>query len=282
MSQTTDQIYIEYRFKLSQKEPWSDVLTSQLGEVGFESFIETEDGVAAYILKSNDHDEVLNEVDLLSSNDMVDIAFAKAEIPPTNWNAEWEKNFSPILVNNTCEVRAPFHESKGVTYDIVIEPKMSFGTGHHQTTHMMIEYLLEEEVSDFKVLDMGSGTGVLGILASMRGALKVDAVDIDTWCYENALENVERNQTNNVKVVLGGAEQLEGKHYDLIIANINRNILLQDIPKYAAALKESGIILFSGFYTEDMDHIKKACAPFGLTYESHKEKENWVGLKMVR
>ena len=159
---------------------------------------------------------------------------------------------------------------------------MSFGTGHHQTTHMMIQHLLKEDLKGMNVLDMGSGTGVLAILAQMRGATAVDAIDIDTWCYENALENVERNNAGNVKVILGGAEQLDEKIYDFIIANINRNILLQDIPRYGNSLKPGGTILFSGFYTEDLELIKEACRNIGINYHSHIVRDNWVGLKMIK
>lgn len=278
---TTNQIYVEYQFSIQPKTPWSDVLMAQLGAVGFDSFIETDQGIAAYILQDIDHDHILDNVDIMQYDD-VDIAFAKANIPPTNWNAEWEKNFHPILVDKRCEVRAPFHEPSGVEYDIIIEPKMSFGTGHHQTTHMMIQYLLTETLEDKTVLDMGSGTGVLAILASMRGAAHVDAIDIDTWCYENALENVARNHTNKVHVILGGAEQLGPTKYDFIIANINRNILLQDIPTYARVLKENGIILFSGFYEDDLTKITERCKEFSIKYVSHKTKDNWVGLKMIK
>jgi ribosomal protein L11 methyltransferase len=277
----TDQVYIEYSFTMQPQQPWNDVLMAQLGEVGFESFIETEEGIKAYVLQSLDSDAILHNVALME-NDLCDIAFAKAEIPPTNWNAEWEKNFDPIIVNNRCEVRAPFHKSSGAEFEIVMEPKMSFGTGHHQTTHMMIEHLLVENVTDLDVLDMGSGTGVLGILAQMRGAATVDAIDIDTWCYENAMENVERNKTDRVTVILGGAEQLEGKTYDVIIANINRNILLQDIPVYARSLKSGGTILFSGFYKEDLVPIKNKCNDCGISYDSHLEKDNWIAAKMIK
>lgn len=277
----TNLVYVEYDFKVVPQQPWNDVLVAQLGQVGFESFIETDQGVKAYILQSIDHDSILDQVNIME-NDLCDIAFAKADVPPTNWNAEWEKNFDPITVNGRCEVRAPFHKASGVEYDIVIEPKMSFGTGHHQTTHMMIEHLLEENVTGLNVLDMGSGTGVLAILAQMRGATSVDAIDIDTWCYENALENVERNKTNKVHVVLGGAEVLKGKSYDFIIANINRNILLQDIPVYANSLKDGGTILFSGFYKEDLDTIIDRCNESGISYDSHLTRDNWIAAKMVK
>ena len=278
---TTNLLYVEYDFKVSPQQPWNDVLMAQLGEVGFESFIETDHGVKAYILQSQDSDKVLEGVNIIK-NDLCDIAFAKADVPPTNWNAEWEKNFDPIVVNNRCEVRAPFHQASGVEYDIVIEPKMSFGTGHHQTTHMMIEHLLNEDLNDLDVLDMGSGTGVLAILAQMRGAKNVDAIDIDTWCYENALENVERNNADKVNVILGGAEQLDGRSYDFIIANINRNILLQDIPVYANSLKSGGVILFSGFYKEDLEHIKNKCNETGIHYDSNLTRDNWIAAKMIK
>lgn len=278
---TTDQIYIEYQFTVTPREPWSDVLIAQLGEAGFDSFSDTDTGILGYVLKSLDNDAILENVDLMQ-HDLVDIAFAKAEIPPTNWNQEWEKNFDPIVVDNRCEVRAPFHKASGVEFDIVIEPKMSFGTGHHQTTHMMIQHLLSEPLADLDVLDMGSGTGVLGILAKMRGAARVDLIDIDTWCYENALENVERNKVSDTTVILGGAEQLAGKTYDFIIANINRNILLEDIPSYAVSLKPGGTILFSGFYTDDLPAIQAACNLVSIAYVSHFTRDNWVGVKMLK
>lgn len=278
---TLDLLYVEYDFTVTPREPWSDVLVAQLGDAGFDSFIDTDKGVTGYILKSLDHDGILESVELMQF-DGCDIAFAKADIPPTNWNHEWEKNFDPIIVDDRCEIRAPFHESRGLEYEIVIEPKMSFGTGHHQTTHMMIQHLLKENLTGLDVLDMGSGTGVLAILAMMRGAATAHAIDIDTWCFENAVENVERNNIKNLEVILGGAEQLAGKSYDFIIANINRNILLADIPAYAAVLKPGGTILFSGFYTEDLPAIQRACKAVGITYDYHLTKDNWVGVKMLK
>jgi ribosomal protein L11 methyltransferase len=281
MGKIIDQLYVEYDFTVTPVHPWVDVLSAQLGELGFESFMTTETGLLAYIQQDQNHDELLSDLDLLH-NDLVDIAFAKAEIPPTNWNKEWESNFQPIMVNNRCEVRAPFHDSNNVEYDIMIEPKMSFGTGHHQTTHMMLEHLLDMQLKGLQVLDMGSGTGVLAILAQMRGAQSVDAIDIDTWCFENAQENVKRNNADKVTVLLGGAEQLKDKYYDVIIANINRNVLLVDIPKYASCLSTGGTLLLSGFYDEDLDAIKAACVQVGLHYGSHKSKDQWVAPKFVK
>ncbi len=278
---TIDLLYVAYEFTVSPRGPWSDVLVAQLGDAGFDSFIDTDTGVTAYILKSLDHDNVLDHVDLMQF-DGCSIAFAKADVPPTNWNHEWEKNFEPIIVDNRCEIRAPFHESRGLDYEIIIEPKMSFGTGHHQTTHMMLQYLLTHDLKDLHVLDMGSGTGVLAIMAKMRGATSVDAIDIDTWCYENALENVARNHVDSVQVILGGAEQLQGKLYDFIIANINRNILLEDIPAYEHVLKSGGTLLLSGFYEEDITVIKAACEAVNIHYDMHLTRDNWVAVKLLK
>ncbi len=278
----TDQIYTEYDFTVTPSSPWTDVLMAALGEeYGFESFIESDRGFKAYILQSLDRDGLLDNFEWLD-HDLFDLAFAKAKIPPTNWNQEWEKNFDPIVVDNLCEVRAPFHKSNGLKYDIVIEPKMSFGTGHHQTTFMIIQHLLREDLAGLDMLDMGSGTGVLAILAQMRGAASVDAIDIDTWCYENAMENVERNNADKVTVILGGAEQLGDKMYDAIIANINLNVLLKDIPSYSDVLKSRGVIWFSGFYKTDVEAITSLCNDHGLTYDSMLEKDNWVAVKMVK
>ena len=247
----------------------------------FESFIETEKGIKAYIRSAYDSDGLTDELELLQS-ELCSISYAKSDVPPTNWNQEWEKNFDPITVDDRCEVRAPFHESQDLEYEIVIEPKMSFGTGHHQTTHMMIQFLLQEDLRNIKVLDMGSGTGVLAILAQMRGATAVDAIDIDTWCYENAIENVERNTAGKVEVILGGAEQLEGRTYDAIIANINLNVLLSDIPTYARSLDKGGTIWFSGFYTENVETLKAACKEVCIHYDSMLERDNWAALRMIK
>jgi len=199
-----------------------------------------------------------------------------------NWNEEWEKNFSPIMVDEVCQVRAPFHPKLDTEFDIVIEPKMSFGTGHHATTHMMIQHILKEDWQDKKVLDMGCGTGVLAILSEMKGANPIDAIDIDNWCYLNTLENIERNNCKHISTYEGDAGLLEGKNYDTIIANINRNILLKDMATYANCLNEKGSLFLSGFYQEDLAIIKESCEKLGLSYESHLERDNWIAAKFVK
>lgn len=273
-----DNIYIEYQFKIEPIQPASDILIAELGEVLFESFVETEEGVLAYIKKEDWSENILDMIEILSnSNFKIEHTFK--EIEQENWNATWEQNFSPIQVGDKCAVRAPFHEKTDVEFDIIIEPKMSFGTGHHETTHMMLEHILNTDFKGLSVLDMGSGTGVLAILAAMKGAGSIDAIDIDNWCYLNALENVERNNCSHINVYEGEASLLEGKKYDVIIANINRNILLNDIPTYAKCLNANGTLFLSGFYSEDINIISEKCKESSLQYDSNLEKNNWVAVK---
>lgn len=273
-----DNIYIEYNFTFSPKEPISEILIAELGNVGFESFVETENGVTAYIQKTDWSAEILADVFVLNSDEF-SIEYNQNEVPQTNWNAEWEKNFEPIQVDDLVSIRAPFHENPNLKYDIVIEPKMSFGTGHHETTHMMVQHLLQLELKDKKVLDMGCGTGILAIFAEMKGAKPLDAIDIDTWCYENSIENVERNACKNISVYEGDASLLSSKKYDVIIANINRNILLMDMEIYTSCLNDKGVLLLSGFYKEDIPTIDAAVAKYGLKLEATIQRNNWVALK---
>ena len=216
-------------------QPASDILIAQLGEVGFESFVETEEGVLAYINKEDWRQDILDEIQILNyPNFQFDFKFI--EIEQENWNSTWESNFNPIQVGEECTVRAPFHERPKIGFDVVIEPKMSFGTGHHETTHMMLQHILDHGFDGKSVLDMGSGTGVLAILAAMKGATNIDAIDVDHWCYLNATENVERNNCTQVRVLEGDVSLLKDQKYNIILANINRNILLEDIPAYASCL----------------------------------------------
>ncbi|WP_420574493.1 50S ribosomal protein L11 methyltransferase [Kordia sp.] len=272
--------YIGYTFKVQPTQPGTEILIAELGFAGFESFVENEEGVNAYIQKNDWHEGILDNIQILNNSEF-QISYLKEEIAQVNWNEEWEKNFEPIEVDGKCAVRAPFHEKPSVTYDIVIEPKMSFGTGHHETTHMMLQHILNTDVADKKVLDMGCGTGVLAILAEMKGAKPIDAIDIDNWCYLNSLENVDRNNCQHISVYEGDVSLLDGKKYDIIIANINRNILLNDIPQYANCLNANGILFLSGFYTEDIPIITETCTKSKLKFEDKLEKNNWVALKFV-
>lgn len=273
-------LYIGYHFQVEPKELGSEILIAELGELPFDSFIETENGFSAYIPKENWNENILEDVYILS-NPEFKISFTIEEIEQKNWNAEWEKNFDPIDVDGLCHVRAPFHSKTDAKYDIVIEPKMSFGTGHHETTHMMIQHLLEMEIEGMKTLDMGCGTAILAILAEMKGAHPIDAIDIDNWCYLNSIENAERNNCQHISIYEGDASLLTNKKYDLIIANINRNILLNDMQTYVNCLNPNGIILFSGFYEQDVPFIDASCSEKGLTFVKKINRNNWVSLKYV-
>ncbi|AUC85284.1 50S ribosomal protein L11 methyltransferase [Polaribacter sp. ALD11] len=273
-----DNIYIEYNFTVSPKEPTVEILIAELGNVGFESFVENENGVTAYIQKTAWNESILEGIFVLNSDEF-SIEYNKNEVPQTNWNAEWEKNFEAIQVDDLVSIRAPFHENPNLKYEIVIEPKMSFGTGHHETTHMMVQHLLQLDLEDKKVLDMGCGTGILAIFAEMKGAKPLDAIDIDNWCYENSLENVERNNCKNISVYEGDASLLIDKKYDVIIANINRNILLMDMKVYANCLNENGVLLLSGFYEQDIPVIDAEVSKHGLKLEKFIQRNNWVALK---
>ena len=273
-------IYLAYHFSVEPKVLGSEILIAELGEKPFESFIETDNGFSAYIQKELRTEDILNDIYLLSSPEFT-ISFIVEEIEQVNWNEEWEKNFEPIDVDGKCHVRAPFHPKTTAEFDIIIEPKMSFGTGHHETTHMMIQHLLETDVENLKTLDMGCGTAILAILAEMKGAKPIDAIDIDNWCYLNSIENAQRNNCHEITVYEGDANLLKDKNYDVIIANINRNILLNDMQQYVDSLKKDGILLLSGFYNEDIPFFDASCTEKGLTFVKKFERNNWVSLKYV-
>ncbi|WP_055435820.1 50S ribosomal protein L11 methyltransferase [Lacinutrix algicola] len=270
-------IYIGYYFTVKPLQPATEILIAELGYAGFESFVETETGVTAYIQKEEWREDILQDIYVLTSDEF-EISYTFDEIEQVNWNSEWEKNFNPIIVDNLCSVRAPFHEKPDTQYDIIIEPKMSFGTGHHETTHMMIQHIMANDFQGKSVLDMGCGTAVLAILAEMKGANPIDAIDIDNWCYLNSIENAERNNAKNITVYEGDASLLVNKKYDTIIANINRNILLNDINTYAKCLNENGSLFLSGFYEADIPTIEKECNASGLKLKNKLKRNDWVAL----
>lgn len=260
-------------------ETASDIVMAQMGELGFDSFEETEGGFIGYAQISNYTEGTLA---ILSTYvEGVSMTIEEDIIEDQDWNKEWEENyFKPIVIGGKCRIRSPFHEADpSMQYEIIINPQMSFGTGYHETTTMMMEYLMEKDITGKSVLDMGCGTGILGIMAIMRGAQAVDCVDIDEWCYNNTLENISLNSLNGITTILGGAEVL-GKEpkYDLVVANINRNILTRDMHLYAQTLKSGAQMMLSGFYSEDADIVLKEAQRFGLSLVEKKVMNNWNGL----
>jgi ribosomal protein L11 methyltransferase len=276
-----DSIYIAYEFFVTPRNLGIEILIAELGHVGFESFVENDNGVTAYIQKQEWNSKILDDLYILDSNEFK-IKYSHYEVIQTNWNKEWEENFKPIQVDGQVSVRAPFHENPSLKFDIVIEPKMSFGTGHHETTHMMIQHLLALDLKNKKVLDMGCGTGILAIFAEMKGAQPTDAIDIDNWCYQNSIENVQRNACKHITVLEGDSSLMKGKKYDVIIANINRNILLSDMKIYTDSLDQEGTLLLSGFYKDDMVVIESEVIKYGLVLDKMIQKNNWVALKYLK
>ncbi len=257
----------------------TEILAAQLAEIGFESFVESDEGLTAYIPEA-DFDITQLDSQIESFPLDVEINYSFKEIENKNWNEEWEQHFfKPIVFDDQCIIRSSFHLVDATyEYEILIEPKMAFGTGHHQTTSLVIREMLKMDFKNQTALDMGCGTAVLAILASMKGAKEILAIDIDEWAYNNALENVELNNIHNITVKQGGAEQIGNQTFDTIIANINRNILLQDIPHYAKALNPGGALILSGFYTEDIPALMEICNAHFIHYQHHSEMDNWVGL----
>ncbi|MCR4965813.1 MAG: 50S ribosomal protein L11 methyltransferase [Bacteroidales bacterium] len=278
--------YFEIRLNITPADPWKEIFTSMMGEIGCDSFMDDEDEgtLLCYIPVQDYNEAALKEVVEDHGFENVEVTYSIREMPDIDWNAEWEANYQPVMIADRCYIRAPFHPARPETeFEIIIEPKMSFGTAHHATTAQMAEYVLETEMKNKYVLDMGSGTGVLAILSKMRGATDVTAIDNDEWAYRNGLENVAHNNCADIQVLLGDASLLGEKKYDVILANINRNILLQDIPTYVRCLQPNGLLFMSGFYEEpDLDIIRKCCEENGLKYIDHKMRDNWVAAKFQK
>ena len=276
--------YFEINFIIVPFEEYiSDVLIAELGEIGFDSFVSTEVGVDAYALETA-FDEAKLKTLLSDFPFEAIIDYKVTQIESKNWNEEWEKHyFEPIVIGNECVIHSSFHKNvPKAKYDIVIDPKMAFGTGHHETTSLVIGRLLQMDLQDKTLLDMGCGTAVLAILAAMRGAKDIVAIDIDTWCTENSIENIAINNIQGIDVRLGGAELLAGLHFDIVLANINRNILLADMEQYAACLSSGGELYMSGFYVQDIPLIEAEANRNGLTLIDYHEKNNWVAVKTVK
>jgi len=273
--------YVGVFFKFEDFPAIGEALVAELGQIGFESFVEDDGQLEAYITEQAWEPELLKDVFVLNSGQF-EITYEVKKIKQVNWNEQWEKSFDPLEVDGKVYIRAPFHPVKDLPYEIVIEPKMSFGTGHHETTHLMIQHLLHLDLTGKKVLDMGSGTGILAIFAEMRGASAVDAIDIDQWCFENAIENIERNKSKYVTAQHGSVELLRDRSYDLVIANINRNILLEDMAAYVQTLMSGGLLLLSGFYSEDLEMIKERAKQLGMSFNSVLERNNWNAAQFIK
>ena len=271
--------YIEMVCHTSPGVHTSEVLMTMLSDVGFESFSENDNGtLSAFIQAPLFTPDLSARLSTEEFSEFLD-SFHIERIADQNWNAVWESQYEPVLIDDRCMVRAPFHpEKSGVEFDIVIMPKMSFGTAHHETTKQMIQYLLSLQLTGKSLLDMGSGTAVLAILARMKGAFPVTAIDNDEWAYNNALENVESNDFADIEVLMGDSSLLPGKSFDIILANINRNILLNDIPAYRKSLNAGGKLFMSGFYSEDLPLIEAKCNESGLTIMSHRSENNWTAV----
>lgn len=265
--------------KVSCSSEFIDIIIAKLFEIGFDSFQEFEDGFEG----SCDRDQFSKEGLTSTLENYPDASYSIKEQEKVNWNEEWEKNYDPIFVDAKCIVRATFHETKSeYEYDIVVNPKMSFGTGHHATTHQVLSYQMGLDHLGKSVLDVGSGTGILAIMASKRGATKLVATDIDDWCIENSQENFSLNHIENVDILKGQIDIVEDRDFDIILANINKNVLLDQVSQYSARLKPGGHLLLSGFYEEDVKDLVEECEKHGLLKESETNREKWAMLAFIK
>ena len=278
--------YLEVTFTTHPcNETVNDVVSALAGEIGFESFVECEAGVQAYIQQTLFDEEALKE--MIASFPLPDttVTYTIKEAEDKNWNEEWEKNFfQPIVIGDRCVIHSTFHNDvPQAEYDIVINPQMAFGTGHHETTSLIIGELLDSDLQGKALLDMGCGTSILAILARMRGAHPCTAIDIDEWCVRNSLENIELNGVDNIAVSQGDASSLESKGpFDMVIANINRNILLADMKHYIARMNPGAELLMSGFYIDDIPVIREEAERNGLHFVHHREKNRWAAVKFQK
>jgi ribosomal protein L11 methyltransferase len=271
----------EYSFTAPSSDIQHDMFVTMLADFGFDSFMDDDFGLKAYC--STDKRDDLAVENLLSEPAFVDIQLLNVEeMPDKDWNEVWEASYQPVVVNERCRVRAPFHEpDPSFEFDLVIEPKMSFGTANHETTAQIISMMLETDFQGKTVLDMGSGTAVLAILAKKLGAARTVAIDNDEWAYRNAFTNCELNGIDDIEIILGDANSIEGK-FDVVLANINRNILLRDMHFYVDAMNPKAHIFFSGFYTEDLESIKVEAERLGLSYHRHLSRNNWVAAEFCK
>ena len=272
---------LEYTFTAPVSDIQHDMLVTMLADLGFDSFMDDDIGLKAYCAEDQRDDIAVEELLQMEAFRGIHLLSVE-EMPDKDWNEVWEASYQPVIVNERCRVRAPFHEpDPSFEFDLVIEPKMSFGTANHETTSQIIQLMLETDFKGKEVLDMGSGTAVLAILAKKLGAARTVAIDNDEWAYRNAFTNCELNGINDIKIILGDASAIQGS-FDVVLANINRNILLRDMHHYVDAMRPNAHIFFSGFYTEDLESIKAEAARYGLRYVRHLAKNNWVAAEFEK
>ena len=278
--------YFELAFTVNPcNEIVTDVLSATLGDIGFDSFVESEGGILAYVQQSLFDEEALKSVIEDFPLPDTEITYIIKVAEDKDWNAEWEKNsFQPVVIGEQCVIHSTFHtDYPKAEYDIVINPQMAFGTGHHGTTASIIQELLEADLKGKTVLDMGCGTSILSILACKRGAKAVTAIDIDDWCVNNSRDNIALNGISNITVELGDASSLKGRlPFDVVMANINRNILLADMESYVSVMHPGSEIYLSGFYVEDIPLIRSKGESLGLKFLSYSENDSWVAVKMKK
>jgi ribosomal protein L11 methyltransferase len=274
--------YTELTVELKPMQPFADILVARLNEINYETFLLEENILKCYIqtsiLQKNESIDII-----LSLSDQTKINYFFNKIEKKNWNAKWEESFSPVKINSNCIIRADFHkENKDIEHEIVITPKMSFGTGHHETTFLMSNEIFNIKLTNLSILDMGSGTGVLSIISSKLGAKEVMAIDIDEWAYENSIENSILNNTNNINFFKGDVSLIRNKNFDCILANINRNIILRDLVTYYKSLIKGGKLLISGFLVEDFDIVNKKINEIGFKLINKKNKNKWLMLHLEK
>ncbi|MDR0803244.1 50S ribosomal protein L11 methyltransferase [Fluviicola sp.] len=276
--------YFELTVNISPREPWADILIAELAEFGFESFVETETGIQAYApVQIGDVSSILKET-CIHENNEIDVKWHLSEIPHQNWNAAWEASFEPVLIDSRLAIIAPFHQVSDFPGRelIVIQPQMSFGTGHHQTTYLMSQFLLDLPELPGKVLDMGTGTGVLAILAEKKGARDILAVDIEPWSVENTLENASRNSCTRIRGLLGDIDSVGEGNFGVILANINKNVLKRHLPYYAELCSDKGLLYLSGFFISDVPELEKAARDVGFELVETRDKETWASMKLQK
>ncbi len=272
---------LELNIKLKPCKPWSEILIAELAELGFDSFVETDEGIQAYAPAELNYQEVLKQSSLYS-NDELEFELSHEIIPQQNWNAKWEEEFDPVHVENYATILAPFHDAVNVVgLPVIIQPQMSFGTGHHQTTWLMTKMLFEMDLPE-KVLDMGSGTGVLAIIAEKLGAKEILAIDIEEWAAINAKENVELNKCELIEVVEGDVDKIGDRRFGLIIANINKNILKSHLQAYNRALELNGTLLLSGFFESDVDEMTDFAKDCGFRKDKVLTKDEWAAMSLTK